>query len=162
MTHPRQPAPAATDRAQIIEATLARAAEICGDPRDAVYARLFARRPEFEDLFLLDTDGGVRGSMLQQALECLLDLAAGGGATRSIVTSEWQRHEGYGVPAAAFMLFFEAIRDTFREALGTEWSDAAEAAWAELLADIAAMGPAGAPSEPAPGELGAAPADAQA
>jgi hemoglobin-like flavoprotein len=51
--------------------------ERAGDVTGLVYTRLFAAYPELEDLFLMDTDGGVRGSMLSQAFECLMDLAEG-------------------------------------------------------------------------------------
>ena len=44
-----------------------------GDPTADVYARLFAAHPELEALFLMDRDGGVRASMMQQALECIVD-----------------------------------------------------------------------------------------
>lgn len=124
-------------RAEIIEDTLVRVADVCGDPRDLVYARLFATYPEFEALFFMDTDGGVRGSMLQQGLECLMDFAGPRVSSRSILVSECQRHEGYGVPPASFAAFFEVIRDAFREALGGGWTPEMERTWAGLIAEMA-------------------------
>ena len=53
-------------------------AEREGDPAPVIYARLFSDHPELETLFLMDTDGGVRGSMLQQCFDCLIDVAEGG------------------------------------------------------------------------------------
>ena len=44
--------------------SLERFGEICADPAPLIYRRLFAQHPDFEDLFAMDTDGGVRGSML--------------------------------------------------------------------------------------------------
>ena len=46
-----------------------------GDPAPLVYARLFARHPETEALFLMDKGGLVRGQMLATAFEALLDRA---------------------------------------------------------------------------------------
>jgi branched-chain amino acid transport system ATP-binding protein len=50
--------------ARLILDTLERASERCADPAPLIYRRLFELRPEFESLFVMDTDGGVRGSML--------------------------------------------------------------------------------------------------
>ena len=56
--------------------------ERAGDVTDEVYARLFARYPELEAMFSMDTDGGVRGSMLMQAFDCLMDLSEGKASSR--------------------------------------------------------------------------------
>ena len=74
--------------------------ERAGDVTGLVYARLFATHPELEDLFLMDTDGGVRGSMLAQAFECLMDLAEGPGTlAETVIRSERVNHDTYDVPA---------------------------------------------------------------
>ena len=49
--------------AGLILDTLERASERCADPAPLIYRRLFELRPEFRSLFVMDTDGGVRGSM---------------------------------------------------------------------------------------------------
>ena len=51
----------------VITRTLEMVAERRGDPTADVYVRLFGRYPELERLFLMDRDGGVRASMMQQA-----------------------------------------------------------------------------------------------
>ena len=68
--------------AELILATLEIVAERRGDPTPDVYARLFAVHPELEALFLMDRDGGVRASMMQQALECIVDHAGDRGLSR--------------------------------------------------------------------------------
>lgn len=114
--------------------------ERAGDVTDDIYARLFAHYPELEDLFLMDTDGGVRGSMLSQAFECLMDLAEGPGTlAQTVIRSERVNHDTYDVPAGMFEVFFEIIRDVTRETAGTDWSPAMEAAWAAVLAEATCL-----------------------
>lgn len=117
----------------IIAGTLDRAATACEDPTALIYDRLFAMHPEFETLFSLDTDGGVRGAMLQTAIDCLIDLAGEGRSASAILASERMNHDGYGVPPDTFAWFFGAIRDTVRELNANDWTAAEEAAWSELL-----------------------------
>ena len=105
-----------------------------GDPAPGVYARLFAAHPEFEGLFLMDTDGGVRGSMLQQAFECLIDVAEGGRMAGVVLGAERVNHESYGVPENLFDAFFLAIRDSVKASLADDWTAETNAAWTRLLA----------------------------
>lgn len=127
-----------TDGAIILE-TLALVADRQGDPADAIYAELFSQHPQLEPLFWLDSDGGVRASMVQQALECVLDRAEGGWGARAVVTAARQHHHGYGVPPESFDEFFVAMRSAFRGILGVEWTAERDRAWVGLLADFAAM-----------------------
>lgn len=110
-----------------------------GDPADAIYRRLFAEHPELEALFVMDRDGGVRASMVQQGFECIIDQVGPRLVAPQIVAAARMHHDGYGVPANRFDAFFTAMRDTFRELLGPDWSPAMETAWAELLREFAAM-----------------------
>ena len=57
----------------IITHTLELAAERCEDPAPLIYERLFDMHPELEELFVMDTDGGVRGSMVESSIEYILD-----------------------------------------------------------------------------------------
>ena len=111
-------------------------AERAGDVTEAVYDRLFAQYPELEGLFAMDTDGGVRGSMLAQAFECLMDLSEGSGTmAETVIRSERENHDSYDVPAGMFEVFFSIIRDVVKEAAGSDWSPLMEAAWASALED---------------------------
>jgi len=126
-------------RAGIILDTLERAGEKCADPAPLVYRRLFAQRPEFELLFVMDSDGGVRGSMLETCFNAILGLIEDSSTQRVIISSSRFAHDGYGVSEADFELMFTAIRDTFRDLIGPEWTAEMDTAWVGLLADIAAI-----------------------
>ena len=110
-----------------------------GDPAPVVYARLFGDHPELEALFSMDTDGGVRGSMLQQSFDCLIDVAEGGIMAPVILRAERVNHGTYGVPGNLFDGFFTTIRDCVRDALGTDWTASMDAAWSRLLARTATL-----------------------
>lgn len=127
-----------TDDAAILE-TLQMVADRHGDPAAAIYRRLFAAHPELEALFVLDRDGGVRASMVQQGFECIIDQVGPRLVAPQIVAAARMHHDGYGVPPERFDDFFVAMRDTFRDMLGPDWSPAMEAAWADLLREFAAM-----------------------
>jgi hemoglobin-like flavoprotein len=123
----------------VILETLELVAERHGDPAAAIYRRLFAAHPELEALFLMDRDGGVRASMVQQAFECIIDYVGPRLVAPQIIASSRIHHDGYGVPAARFDDFFAAMRDTFRDLLVRDWSPAMEEAWAEMLSEFAAI-----------------------
>lgn len=125
--------------AEIIHATFERAAEACADPAPLIYARLFELRPDFKPLFDMDTDGGVRGSMLATCFEAILGLVEGSGSQRVIISAARFSHGGYGVEGAEFDVMFASIRDVFRDILLPDWTAKEEAAWAELLSEIAAI-----------------------
>lgn len=126
--------------AGLILDTLERAGERCADPAPLVYRRLFQLRPEFEALFVMDSDGGVRGSMLTTCFNAILGLVEDSPTQRVIISSSRFAHDGYGVAAADFDLMFVAVRDTLRELLGDGWTRETDAAWSELLVDIATIG----------------------
>jgi hemoglobin-like flavoprotein len=122
-----------------IAASLDRVAERCGDPAPQVYARLFAQSPQMEALFVRDTDGAVRGQMLYQVLESLLDFEGAGAYGANLIRCEVINHENLGVPPEVFATFFATVMETFRDLLGPDWTPAFECAWARLLAQIDAV-----------------------
>ncbi|MBY9068369.1 globin [Hyphomonas sp. WL0036] len=124
---------------ETIYATFERAAEKCADPAPLIYQRLFELRPEFEPLFDMDTDGGVRGSMVQTCFDAILGLLEGEPSQRVIISSARFSHTGYGLVEADLDLMFGVIRDTFRELLADEWTGEDETAWSNLLQEIAAI-----------------------
>ncbi len=77
--------------------------------------------------------------MMQQALECILDYVGDRLVAPQIIASSRIHHEGYSVPADRFDSFFVAIRDTFRDMLGPDWTPAMEREWADLLGEFAAI-----------------------
>ncbi len=123
----------------LILETLERAGEACADPAPLVYQRLFALRPEFEALFVMDSDGGVRGSMLEICFNALLGLEDEAPVQRVIISSSRFSHTAYGLAESDLDLMFGAIRDTVRELNGAHWTPEAAAAWDARLAEIAAI-----------------------
>lgn len=119
--------------------SLEKLAELDLDPAERVYARLFAEHPETRALFVRDVDGAVRGNMLAQALEALLDLAEARRFGRGLIATERVSHEGLEVPPELFARFFELIRDACRELLGPAWTDEMEQGWAAMLEETAAI-----------------------
>lgn len=114
--------------------SLALLAERVGDPKPLVYARLFARHPETEALFVMDKGGHVRGQMLSMVFEALLD---GGERLAGLIGIERMNHLGYGVPEDAFDAFYALLMETVREALGTDWTEAMEQGWRARIAALA-------------------------
>jgi hemoglobin-like flavoprotein len=110
-----------------------------GDPTALVYRRLFAAHPEMERLFVRDVDGGVRGHMLAEAINAILDFIDRDAYGGNLMRIEIVNHENLGVPPEVFATFFTAMRDAFAETLGSEWTVEIDVAWAALLARIDAV-----------------------
>lgn len=135
---------------ELISESLELAAARCPDLTPLVYDRLFAVRPETRTLFRADPKNLIKGSMLELALEAVLDFAGEKKASHRLIFCEVQSHDAYGTQPEIFSLFFVVMRDTLRELLGEAWSAEIDAAWAATLqglddyvnAAIAAMRPA--------------------
>ena len=66
---------------------------------------MYAKYPDTQELFVLDTDWGVRGSMLQTTLETILDYAAKD-RLDEVGLSAWRsHHQGYDVEPDTFQIF---------------------------------------------------------
>jgi hemoglobin-like flavoprotein len=126
------------DRQIQIETSLALWAARVGDPAPRVYARLFARRPEYERLFALDRTGAARGNMLATALDAILDLAGPNAWGMNFILAERVNHQGVNVPPAEFLSFLHACLEVLREDLGADWTPDFEGAWSSVLAQIEA------------------------
>jgi len=126
------------DRA-LIERSLEIAAEHGGDLAAAVYARLFRERPELEAMFVMDTDGAVRGEMLSRVFAAILDFVGDRAYAQNWISAEAITHEGYLVSRKDFARFFEIVGETVRDGCGEEWSDEMALAWTTLTNDIAAL-----------------------
>ena len=126
------------------------AAERCDDLTPVVYDRLFAVKPETKGLFRADPRNLIKGSMLELALEAVLDFAGEKKASHRLIFCEVQSHDAYGTQPEIFTVFFVVMRDVVRDLLGADWSAEIEAAWEETLKGlddyvnkaIAAMRPA--------------------
>ncbi|NQY13392.1 MAG: hypothetical protein HRT81_05970 [Henriciella sp.] len=113
-------------------ASLEAVAERCDDVVPPVYAALFQRFPEFEPLFVLDTDLGARGHMLNEALTMAEGLLKDDPVAVSFVSAERMNHEGYGIGDDVFEGFYQVMADVFEILAADAWSPAMSAAWAEV------------------------------
>ncbi len=119
-----------------IEASLEAVADVLGDPTERVYERLFERSPELREMFVLDTDGSVRGEMLHRVFETVLDLVGEDRFASGQIAAEWVNHRNIGVAPDRFALLFTAMVDVFRDALGPGWSEEYERAWQDVVARV--------------------------
>ena len=103
-----------------------------------VYERMFREMPETEPL-LHWIPSHVRGQMLAQSLEALLDFAGERNWALAMFECERTTHATYHVPPEMFLRFFSIIRDTFRELLADEWTSKMEGDWNETLSEIGAI-----------------------
>ncbi|MGC6500307.1 MAG: globin [Henriciella sp.] len=127
-------------RSEAIDWTLATVADRIGDPAPLIYQRLFAERPDFEDLFVMDTDGGVRGSMLATSFDCLLGAAGNSDLPRLQLEAARMIHDGYGLRDDDIDLMFRVIRDVCRDTLGAAWTSEIDRHWQDLLTLLARLG----------------------
>ena len=126
-----------TAAAGLITRSLERASELHGDLTNAIYERLFRRRPEFEALFVLDRSGVIRGSMLAHIFDALMDLEGPHAYGLQFFQAERvNRESALGVSAADYADFLVIVRDTVRDLLGAEWTPAVDAAWRNALDQI--------------------------
>ena len=75
-----------------------------------IYEYLFEVHPDTRASFVLDANMSVRGSMLQQCFEIILDYAEGGDLYALTIVGNYHNHDGYGVDPAIFLDFFGAIQ----------------------------------------------------
>jgi len=125
--------------AGLITWSLERASELYGDPANAIYERLFQQNPAFEDLFVLDSTGMIRGAMLAHVFDALMDMEGPRAYGLQFFHNERVNHESaLGVTAADYANFLAIVRDTIRDVLGAEWTPPVDAAWRNVLDEIAA------------------------
>ncbi|WP_135210933.1 globin [Vitreimonas flagellata] len=122
--------------ASLITQSLEIASERGGDLTSAVYARLFQERPDLEPLFVMDTNGAVRGEMLSRVFDAILDFIGPCAYAHNLIHAEATTHDGYNVPRETFTLFFTTVADTIKEACGDAWGVDTEHAWSRLLEEI--------------------------
>ena len=122
--------------AQLIQTCLEQVSARVGDPYERIYARLFEQHPEFEPLFDLDTDGGVRAHMLSTSFECILGVAEGLETPAWLLEAARVQHEGYGLSPGDVQRFFVIIRDECRAILAAEWTPPMEAVWGRVLCEL--------------------------
>ena len=122
-----------------IARSLDRVAERGFDPTEEVYARLFTAYPAMEALFVRDTTGAVRGHMLFEVVEAIVDLVGPRSYAHGLIAAERVNHDHLGVDRDAFLAFFAILRDTLAAELAGDWTAAMDAAWRDLLCEIETM-----------------------
>lgn len=115
------------------------ASKIQGDLTDPIYKALFQAHPEMEELFILDTDNSVRGSMLQHTFECIMDYVGDRTIAPTFIASTRYVHDGYGVPEGEFDEFFVIVRDTCKSVLKEKWTPEMSTEWDAMLKDFSTM-----------------------
>ncbi len=121
-----------------ISDSLEQCAEAVGDITAPVYNRFFAQCGDAEPL-MGHSDEGMKGRMLAQVIELLLtdEHLGNDGYLRWEVDNHLL---AYGVDVGMYPAFFEAVRDTVKDSLGTAWGVAQADAWSTriklLLQDV--------------------------
>ena len=121
----------------LISETLELYAERCGDPYDAAFAKLYAADADYEGLFFLDTDEGLRRNMMQTTLEIITTYCDNPRSAENLVIGTRLVHLTYEINDD-FDLFFTIIRDVMADGLGDSFSPTHAKAWDTMLKDFEA------------------------
>ena len=121
---------------ELIVESLELAAERCEDLTPLVYDRLFHVKPETRAMFRTDPKNLVKGSMLELAVEAILDFVGERKAAHRLIFCEVQSHDAYGTQPEIFAVFFEVIADVLRDLIGEQWSPEMDAAWRTTLKEL--------------------------
>ena len=112
----------------------------------AFYDRLFAIDPALRPLFPADL-GGQRAKLMQMlaaAVQGLGDVPA----LLPVVAALGRRHAGYGVRPAHYATVGQALMDTLRNGLGTDFTPPLALAWSAVYTALAGAMQAGADASP--------------
>jgi hemoglobin-like flavoprotein len=112
------------------------AAERCEDLTPLVYARLAREHPETNGMFRSQGSELVKGSMLEFAIEAILDFAGERSGKFRMIECEVSSHDAYGTPRELFFAFFGIIAETLRELLASDWTEEIDGAWRTMLNEI--------------------------
>ena len=119
----------------LIEETLAHYAEHHGDPYDVVFEKLYAAREDYEGLFILDTDEGLRRNMMRTTLEMMATYIDDAYAAENLVIGARLVHLTYEI-TDDFDLFFQITRDVIAEGCADIWTPNHTTAWNDMLKDF--------------------------
>ena len=122
--------------ADIVADTLERVAARVEDPMRLVFDRLFAEIPEVEALFVRDKGGLVRGQMFQVTMESLLDFLGDRAYGANLIQIERINHQGLGVEPEMFDRFYVTVMATFKDVLGSGWTEEMDAVWTRVIAEL--------------------------
>ena len=123
------------EREELILTPLTQAEEKHGELGDLVYAALFDAHPEYLDFFVLDSDGGVRRSMMRTCMDVIISYAQGG-YDEGYLYGMRLNHVQYGLEDNVFDQFFEMIEAVTAREASDHWSAETAHAWAEMRAEF--------------------------
>ena len=123
-------------REELILAPLVEAEEKHGELYELVYDALFAGYPDYRDLFILDSDGGLRRNMLRTTMDMIADYAHDA-LDEGYLYGMRLNHIHYGVDEDAFDQFFEVIAQVAAREAPDQWTPATAQAWAEMKTEFA-------------------------
>ena len=121
----------------LVADTLELYATRCGDPYDAAFAKLYAANADYEGLFFLDTDEGLRRNMMQTTMEIITTYCDNPRSAENLVIGTRLVHLTYEI-SDDFDLFFSITRDVMADGLGDAFTPAHAAAWETMLKDLEA------------------------
>jgi hypothetical protein len=124
-----------SDLEALILTPLIHSEEKHGELADLVYADLFAAHPEYLDFFVLDSDGGVRRSMMRTCMDIIVGYAQGG-YDEGYLYGMRLNHEQYGLADTVFDQFFEVIEAVAAREASAQWTPETAQAWADMRADF--------------------------
>ncbi len=128
-----------SDDATVITGTLDRVAERVGDPMPLIFERLFTEIPEAEALFIRDKGGLVRGQMFQVTMESLLDFLGDRTYGANLIQIERVNHQGLGVEPEMFDRFYLTVMATFKDILGSDWTEEMETVWTRVIDELTGL-----------------------
>lgn len=127
-----------TDREiEVVRGTWAKAS---ADPDAAAalfYGKLFETAPAVKPLFTADMKD--QGRKLMQMIGIAVNNMEDVGKIVPALIELGERHEGYGAEDEHYPVVGEVLIDTLRTALGDEFTDEADLAWAKTYAAVAAV-----------------------
>ena len=97
----------------------------------------YAADPNYQSLFFLDTDEGLRRNMMRTTLEIITTYIDNAYAAENLVIGARLIHLTYEV-TDDFDLFFQITRDVIAEGCADIWTDAHAEAWNAMLKDFEA------------------------
>jgi len=112
----------------IIHHTLELLANKVDDLTPYVYERFYARSPAGRSL-LQDKPHFVHGKMLNELIQAVVDVADGRTYLATLIETEVNNHNVWGVMAPMYEDLFVAFIDTVGDLLGDEFDAAAQQAW---------------------------------
>lgn len=117
-----------------IIASLEIAAENAGDISPLVYEKYFNRCEGSKEL-MSHIDDLVRGKMLNEVLRLIM--LPNYDDEQQYLDFEVKNHKfAYSVEPQMYANLLSALRDTIKEAAGTEWDNAMEQAWLERISTL--------------------------